>query len=129
MSEWYEEEAKAECLDLRVRVRELEAQNEVLRKQKDGAYEERNRLVAALSKLLPSWLERHPEEDVDWEDDWRWIVFIDPPSGQMSWHIHDSELEWFNHLTRRIGNRWDGHTVEAKYLRLSALTRLGDVAS
>ena len=26
MSEWHEEEAKAECLDLRIKVRELEAQ-------------------------------------------------------------------------------------------------------
>ena len=32
MSEWHEEEAKAECLDLRIKVRELEAQVAELRK-------------------------------------------------------------------------------------------------
>ncbi len=53
------------------RIRELEAENAGLVEQKDGAYSERNQLVAALSKLLPAWLERHPDDDVDWEDDWR----------------------------------------------------------
>src|ERR1700676_4276282 len=55
--------------------RELEA-------QKDEAYRERDQLVAALSKLFPSSLERHPEEDATWDADWRWIVFFDLPTGQ-----------------------------------------------
>ncbi|WP_040891313.1 WDGH domain-containing protein [Zavarzinella formosa] len=94
-----------------------------LRKAKDAAYSERNKLVAALSKLFPAWLERHP--DSAWEDDWRWIVFLDLPvvsgSGQVSWHIHDSELSQFDHLERRSGNSWDDHTTEEKYLRLACL--------
>ena len=100
-----------------------EAQHEViaLKKQKDGAYSERDRLVSALSKLFPSRLERHPHTDLTWENDWRWIVFIELPSGQASWHIHDSELDWFDHLDRYPGNSWDGHTTEEKYLRLQSL--------
>jgi hypothetical protein len=70
--------------------------------------------------VFPSWLERHPEEE-DWEDDWRWTVFVAPPSGQMTWHIHDSELEMFDHLTRIPEHSWDGHTTEEKYERLAAL--------
>lgn len=93
---------------------------EELRKSKDLAYTERDRLVCALSKLFPSFLARH--EDDPWEDDWRWIVFVILPTGQASWHIHDSEREWFNHLPVRSGpNWWDGHTTEEKYRRLAAL--------
>lgn len=108
---------------LETELRTLRADKERLEEQKDGAYTERDRLVAALSKLLPSWLERHPDEDADWEDDWRWIVFVNAVGGQrqMSWHIHDSELEWFDHLDRMPGNSWDGHTTEEKYRRLAAI--------
>ena len=88
--------------------------------QKDGAYSERNKLVAALSKMFPASLERHPDEDKSWEDDWRWIVFIDLPAGQASWHLHDSELSQFDHLKRGQGRKWDGHTTEEKYRRLAA---------
>lgn len=88
---------------------------------KDGAYSERNRLVAALSKLFPASLERHPEDDKTWEDDWRWIVFMDLPTGQASWHLHDSELMNFGHLPRGQGRKWDGHSNDEKYARLAAL--------
>lgn len=91
-----------------------------LEDQKDAAYEERNRLVAALTKRFPAYLARHPEYDESWEDDWRWIVFVDLPTGQVSWHIHDSERHRFAHL-RVDANRWDGHTTEEKYQRLEAL--------
>jgi hypothetical protein len=93
---------------------------ESLAAQKDGAYAERNKLVAALSKLLPSHLARHPDEDTAWEDDWRWIVVINGPAGQMTWHIHDSEREQFNHLDVQTFT-WDGHTTDEKYRRLAML--------
>lgn len=88
---------------------------------KDGAYRERDRLVAALSKLFPSYLARHPADE-PWEEDWRWIVYVDLPTGQASWHIHDSELDWFSHLRRQAHEvAWDGHTTEQKYARLAKL--------
>jgi hypothetical protein len=87
----------------------------------DAVYLERNRLVAALSKLFPASLERHPDTDVAWDDDWRWIVFIDLPTGQASWHLHDSHLALFDHLPRLDGRTWDGHTTDEKYARLTAL--------
>jgi len=52
---------------------------EELTRAKDNAYWERNQVVAALSKLLPSHLAKHPESDKDWEDDWRNIVVIHVP--------------------------------------------------
>lgn len=113
-------------------------------REKDQAYKERNQLVAALSKLFEtcSWLGRHVDEPgEDWDNEWRWIVFIHPEHcGQMSWHIHDSDLPMFEHLFRepeRVvqpiynamgvktglyesdrGAPWDGHSSEEKYQRL-----------
>jgi hypothetical protein len=96
-----------------------------LEMDKRAAYHERNMLVCALSKVFPSHLERHPDTDKSWEDDWRWIVFIDLPTGQACWHIHDTELTLFNHLEpsclRFHPNSWDGHTTAEKYMRLSKL--------
>lgn len=92
-----------------------------LKAEKDGAYKERDALVSALSNIFPSSLERHPDEDISWENDWRWIVFIDLPTGQATWHIHDSELSMFDHLKRFQGRVWDGHSTPEKYERLAAL--------
>lgn len=93
------------------------------RASKDHAYDERNRLVAWLASMFPSSLERHPDEDETWEDDWRWIVFIDGPTGQLSWHLHDSHLALFDHVPRFGGRTWDGHTSEEKYGRIAAALR------
>lgn len=91
-----------------------------LRAANAGAYNERDRLVCALSKCFPSWLARHPDSDTSWDDDWRWIVFINLPTGQASWHIHDSERGWFKHL--EVGkNSWDGHNNDEKYGRVAEI--------
>lgn len=97
-----------------------------LRAQKDGAYSERNKCVAGLARMalalgLTAGLGRHSNLDDSWEDDWRNIVFIDLPSGQVSWHIHDSELPQFEFLPP-YEKPWDGHSTEEKYQRvISAL--------
>jgi len=84
---------------------------------KDLAYFERDMLVSLLSKIYPSYLTKHPESDTEWEKDWRNIVVINSPTGQLSWHIHDSELPFFTHL-EQDSNRWDGHTNLTKYIRI-----------
>lgn len=86
-------------------------------KAKDQAYWERNQLVVLLSKIFPAHLAKHPESDTNWENDWRTIVCIHFPSGQGSWHIHDSEVGFFSHLELK-SNDWDGHTTEEKYKRI-----------
>ena len=86
--------------------------------EKDAAYAERNRLVAALSKCFPAHLCRH--EGAEWEDDWRNIVCVHLPTGQATWHVHDSEVDLFEHLPMSKSH-WDGHTTEEKYVRLAAL--------
>ena len=58
--------------------KKIEKQNE--EKAKNQAYWERNQLVAALSKIFPSHLAKHPESDKEWENDWRTIVVIYLPA-------------------------------------------------
>lgn len=94
-----------------------------------GVYRERNRLVAALVRIAHQrwahgitleWragLGRHPEDDATWDREWMTIVFIDTPAGQLSWHIHDSELDLFDGIPPYEGV-WDGHTTDEKYRRL-----------
>ncbi len=113
---------------------------DTMQKQLNNAYWERNQLIVALSKLFPSHLAKHPESDKEWEDDWRTIVVILLPphtflplkegecysaenympgiySNQLTWHIHDSEIGYFDHLDY-ADYEYDGHSTEEKYRRL-----------
>lgn len=98
-----------------------------LRRQKDGAYRERDMCVALMARLAASLgyrvgMGRHEGE---WEDDWRWVVYVDLPTGQVSWHIHDSERDWFDFPA--YPGAWDGHTTEQKYERVLASAAAPDV--
>ena len=124
MSNWIDDlnqEDKLEYQEDKIEI--LETHINTLREMKNTAYQERDKLVAALSKIALAFgcqagLAKHPAEDIEWEDDWRNIVFIETPLGeQMSWHIHDSELPLFEHLDS-YNKEWDGHTTEEKYERL-----------
>lgn len=100
---------------IKARVAELEA-------QKNGAYAERNQVVALLARVAPwtGWgagIGRHPESDATWERDWMTIVFIDLPTGQASWHFHDSEYSLLAGLPTYL-KPWDGHSTEEKYRRV-----------
>jgi hypothetical protein len=92
---------------------------------KDQAYTERNKLVSFLARLYPAHIKYHPKEDLGWETDWRTIVCIHSPAGQMTWHLHDSEVSMFGFLNRKpdpfVSCEWDGHTTEEKYRRLAEL--------
>lgn len=87
---------------------------------KDQAYHERNELVAALARIYPSGL---ATTDIPgWDPKWHGCVYIDLPTGQVSWHFHDSEAFLFEGLPPYRGE-WDGHTTEQKYERLARLGR------
>lgn len=101
-------------------VPELVATADAMEDFKNAAYAERNRLLAgfvALSIKLGFKVWRAKHQDPDWEDDWRSIIFIDLPTGQVAWHIHDSELSMFE-LLPDGDNNWDGHDTEEKYQRV-----------
>lgn len=93
---------------------EVDAEIRRLRAEKNGAYSERNQVVAALAKLFPSGV-LHDESDPEW-----WIVYIDLPTGQVSWHFQTSELPLLDAFPKYEG-QWDGHTTGEKYARLAAL--------
>lgn len=103
---------------------------EELTAQKDGAYHERNQCVVALARLAiatgegRAWLGYHSSGT--WDEDWRNIVFIEVDQvGQMSWHIHDSELPLFAFLPRFNDRPWDGHSTPEKYRRLAEWHSMG----
>lgn len=94
------------------------------RSERDAAYVERNRCVAALARLIVAgggraWLADH-QDDPSWDPEWKTIVFIDGPTGQMSWHLHDSDVPLFAGFDRGQ-NAWDGHSTPEKYERVARL--------
>lgn len=100
----------------------LDAQGEALKEmeaRKDAAYLERNQVVAALASAYPSGIARTAIEG--WSEDWHGCVYIDLPTGQASWHYHDSQAHLFAHLPSYTGS-WDGHSTEEKYQRLARLS-------
>ena len=89
---------------------------EKLEAARNGAYTERNCLVAFIASIYPSGVKKTAIPG--WDEAWHGCVYIDLPVGQASWHFHDSEAHLFAHLPP-YENKWDGHTTEEKYERLS----------
>jgi hypothetical protein len=102
-----------------------EAALSAARAQKDGAYAERNQVVALLARmaLALGWragLRGHePDPDPAWDDDWKNVVAIDLPTGQVTWHYHDSDRPLFSSLPPYTAP-WDGHDTAEKYRRVNA---------
>jgi hypothetical protein len=84
----------------------------------DEVYRERNQVVAALAKCFPSGTARTAIEG--WDEAWHGCVYIDLPTGQVSWHFHDDDAHLFDTLPPYAG-AWDGHDTAEKYRRLNAL--------
>ena len=101
----------AKCFEQHECIERLEA-------ARDGAYTERNRLVALLASLFPSGTKKTTIPG--WDEAWHGCVYIDLPNGQASWHYHDREAHLFAHLPPYQGE-WDGHSTEEKYARITAL--------
>lgn len=101
-------------------IQELQAQLEQETQKRNQAYTERNlcvALVAQLARQLGHTVGIKQHEGEEWEDDWRTVLFIDLPTGQVSWHLHQSELGNFPGLPEYTGS-WDGHTTLEKYERV-----------
>lgn len=97
------------------------------RRERDGAYRERAQLVAYLAACYRSVIMHDADLDAPgWS-----VIFIDTPSGQMSWHLHENDLDLFRHvpkILRHVPGPWDGHTADEKYRRLAELTTATAVA-
>ncbi len=108
----------AHSRQLEEQLNEAIAANLKLNEDKRGAYTERNRLVAFMASIFPSALTKTDIEG--WHPEWHWCVYIFTRKGQLSWHIHESQLSMFDHVERRQVV-WDGHTTDEKYQRLAEL--------
>ena len=89
-----------------------------MEQRKDAAYLERNQVVAALAKGFPSGTAKTAIDG--WSEDWHSCVYLDLPTGQVSWHYHDSQMYLFEGVPAYKGS-WDGHDTPEKYRRLAAL--------
>lgn len=93
------------------------------RLMKNGAYNERNMVVVGLAKLAlhlnyKAGIGKHePAGAPDWDPEWLNVVYVDLPSGQVSWHVHDDEMYLFDFLPPYEG-KWDGHSTSLKYNRV-----------
>ncbi len=95
-----------------------------MRNTKDGAYTERNRVVAAFARMAQSqgWPVAIIKTDIPgWDPEWHNCIFIETPFGQVSWHFHDDQRNLFPDTMVGTGAIWDGHTTEEKYRRLDEL--------
>jgi hypothetical protein len=91
-----------------------------------NAYAERNKVVAAIAQMINkmSWvapmrvgIAKHQGID-EWEHDWRNVLVIEVPEGQITWHFHDSEMYLLKNLPVIDDYKYDGHSTEEKYKRL-----------
>lgn len=89
--------------------------------EKFDPYWERNRLVRLLASLYPSGQRKTAIEG--WDAEWHNCIFIDLPTGQASWHIHERQMDEFASLPEYT-KPWDGHSTAEKYDRVLALAEL-----
>lgn len=89
-----------------------------LTERKDGAYDERMHLVAALARLFPSGI--RDTDSPDWSPGWKGCVYIDLPTGQISYHYHTRHAALFRDLPA-YNQAWDGHTKDDVHDRLAVL--------
>ena len=103
----------------------LEEENAFLRvtqEQITRVYPERDQCIALLAAFAYDHgykvgIGTH-ESQGDWDKEWLNVVFIDlPTTGQVSWHIHESELPWFEGIGT-YEEKWDGHDTPEKYRRV-----------
>lgn len=90
------------------------------------AYGDRNRCIAALAWLAlrhgyRAGVGRHaPDPDPTWDPQWRTVIYVELPTGQVSWHVPDHDAPLFEGLPA-YEPAWDGHQTLEKRTRLSAL--------
>jgi hypothetical protein len=98
---------------------ELTEMERSLRTQRENLRAERIILIACLSKEFPAILAHHTPDESGADYDWGWVVYIELPSGQVSFHIGESR-GWFDHLAVANIPVWDGHNSEQKWGRVTA---------
>jgi hypothetical protein len=109
--------------DLRdaAKVRERGTMLNMLMEQRDAAYAERNQCVALIARLvmkMGGFAGVTKTAIEGWEPEWHNCIYINLPTGQVSWHFHDREAHFFTGIPR-INTIWDGHDTPEKYRRVN----------
>lgn len=109
-------ELTAKNTQLKEDLRVVQQKFEETHQEKDGAYEERNHLVALVAHLFPSGI--RPTQIEGWNPEWNNCVYIDlPDDHQISYHYHVSQQDLFKDLPSYT-KEWDGHTKDDVHARL-----------
>jgi hypothetical protein len=86
----------------------------------DSVYNERNRCVAALARCARVFgydVAVTKTNIPGWDAEWHNCVYINLPTGQVSWHYHDRDAVLFEGIETKE-TEWDGHDTHEKYNRL-----------
>jgi hypothetical protein len=98
----------------------LTRERDEAREEREGAYRERNQVVAWASRLsiAAGYVVRVTKTAIDgWDLAWHNCAYVMTPTGQASWHFHDDDAPLFADLPHGEVV-WDGHTTLEKYDRL-----------
>lgn len=108
-------------IDCQRQIEVMEIDIRLAHAQRDAAYVERNRVVAALAALaIRNGWRAGTRRTYGTDPEWYGCVYIDLPTGQVSWSFHDMEAATFRFLPPYEGGH-DGHDTAEKYRRLAAL--------
>jgi hypothetical protein len=97
---------------------ELEYMTEKL----NSVYKERNMCVSLIARLssalgLEVGVKAHEGQPHEWDAEWQNVLFVKLPSGQVSWHLRESDLKFFKGIPD-FTELWDFHDTETKYERV-----------
>lgn len=81
-----------------------------------GIYSERAHLLAVMVALFGGALSYTDRQCPDWP-----VLYIECPTGQLSWHIHPDDLWLFPNVPVVEDYPWDKHTTRVKYKRIRSL--------
>ena len=84
----------------------------------DEIYSDRDKLLSQLARMaFEQGYTVGLGIDESVPDIWQHVIFIELPTGQVSWHLLEDELEWFTFLPD-YNDVWDGHSKIEKYNRI-----------
>lgn len=105
------------------RAASIERELLALRRSRDTAYAERDMVLAVVARMAlqlgyPVGVGMDfPGDETDGTPDFGTVIFVELPTGQISFHVRDAERTWFAFLPR-YDHDWDGHSTPVKYERM-----------